>query len=336
MSGRTRRSSDEDRVSFSFLETAPRATAVALLVVFGANLSASIGVPLLAFWLGASLAALLALEVFAARVTDPRRGALRVLDVLLLVGFLSLAWPWSNTLPQTSLATSAVPPAASGVASASISAPSAPASAASSSANACTGCAQTPKQEDGINSVASLATILGAVLAVVTLVATKTATDAQAAVRQEVEKLDAVARATQQARLAEGAMLTAIFQSETIRLGELMLMGDAALAAGAAKHQALLTPLSRLMHGLSQPLAALMSVRLRTAATRLVSLLANTPLTGLDTEVLPDESRELLRQTGQVIEQRLTDLRVKFGASTPAELELFDDLAFIAVHLQRA
>lgn len=346
MTGHARGLGYEDRIRFSFLETAPRVVAVALLVLFGASSSASIGMPLLAFWLGASLATQLALDVFSARVSDPRRRTLRVVDVLLLVGFLTLAWPWSNLSPQASVATSVGPPSGAGVVPASVSAASmpsvalaassVPAPAASSPANVCAGCPTTPKPDDGINSVASLATILGAVLAVVTLVATKTATDAQAAVRLEVEKLDAVARAGQQARLAEGAMLTAIFQNESIRLGELMQMGDAALAAGAAKHQAMLAPLSRLMHGLSQPLAAVASVRSRAAATRLLSLLTNTPWTGLDAEVLPDESRELLRQTGQVIEQRLTDLRAKLGAPTPAELALFDDLAFIAVHLQRA
>ncbi len=184
--------------------------------------------------------------------------------------------------------------------------------------------------------VNALATILAVVLAVVTLVATKTATDAQNAVRVEVEKLEALTRATEQARIAEASMLTAMLQGEALRLRELINGDDQIEAAGASKLLQFFEPLSHLMHGMTRANAQVSVRRLAPSIKRLATLSRLSPWGALPDEVLPALTRDLLHETGRAVALRLQALRTHPGLMTQTELELFDQLDELALNLERA
>lgn len=313
----------------------------------------------LSIWLGATFAVGLALSAFTPAIKEQHRRATQAWDIALAAGFLVVAWASAAAVPPGEAARRAAP---SAEAQASVAMPAASASsgpdvqrkplvgqAASGSAmGKATGQtgglgeaerragAEQQKESDPLTPVNALATILAVVLAVVTLVATKSATDAQAAVRVEVEKLEALTRATEQARVARIAMLSAMLQGEVLRLRDLVDFDDIALAASASKLLSFITPLTMLTYGLATSGHTSAPLHLDGLARNLSSLARLSPWQTLHPEVLTLHARDLLREAGQVVSGQIEQIRKGVGHPTPAEVELFERLSALGAAMRGA
>jgi len=190
-----------------------------------------------------------------------------------------------------------------------------------------------PKAEDKLGPVNALAAVLAVILAVVTLVASKSATEAKDSVRLQVE---ALGRASEQARIAETAMLTAVLQGELIRLRELMDLNDPSLSAQVSKLSQWLVTLTQLMHGLARADQEWLSTALLPQARRLISMAGDMSMINLSPDVLTPRSRDLLHDAARVLSARLASAQLRPRNSTSGDLELLELLEKITLVLRRA